>query len=91
MKPMMIHLESHGTSKCIFSLKKSNNYMTRFPLVIQEMENKLSTPPLDIQRSKLDMQVLHKSIVGNTSFFLIFFAIPGKRSSPNYHFNGKLR
>jgi hypothetical protein len=31
MKPMTIHLESHGTSKCIFSLKKSNNYMTRFP------------------------------------------------------------
>jgi hypothetical protein len=42
-KPMTIHLESHGTSKCIFSLKKSNNYMTRFPLFIQEMENKLFT------------------------------------------------
>jgi len=56
MKPMTIHLESHGTSKCIFSLKKSNKYMTRFPLVIHEMENKLFTPPLNIQRSKLDMQ-----------------------------------
>jgi hypothetical protein len=93
IKPVMIHLQSHGTSKYICGLKKSNSYMTRLPLVIQEMENKHKNihTPLDVQRSKLDMQVLHELMVGNTSFSLIFFAILGKRSSFNYHFNGKLK
>ncbi len=36
----IIHVYYHGISKSICILKKCNNYMTRFPFVIQEKNNK---------------------------------------------------
>jgi hypothetical protein len=43
IKPMfykhIIHLQNHGTSRCVCNIKKPNGRMTRFPLIIQEMHN----------------------------------------------------
>ncbi len=72
--------------------KKSNSYMTRFPLGIQEMNNnhKISTPLRKIQRSKLLLQV-HESRVEITNYFLVFSTILGKISSFSCCFDGKLK
>jgi len=67
--------------------------MTRFPLIIiLEMhdKNKSINTPLDIQRSKDTMQILHDSKVGNTNHSLVLSTILGKRSCLNYCLDGKL-
>ncbi len=48
-------------------------------------------PPLDIQRSKLMVQVLHEANEGDTKFFLVFFATLGNRPSLKTHLDGKLK
>jgi hypothetical protein len=47
------------------------------------IRTKVSTPVLDIQRSKLIVQVIHESKVGDINLDLLFFAIAtlDKRSS----------
>ncbi len=47
------------------------------------IRTKVSTPALDIQRSKLVEQVIHKSKVGDINLVLLFFAMAtfSKRSS----------
>lgn len=45
----------------------------------------------DTHKSKVTMHVWHESKVANTDVSMMFFAILGKRSFFNYHFNGKLK
>jgi len=97
-KPMfckhITHMQSHGISKCSYNFKKSNSYMTRFSHLSFKkytIRTKVSTPTLDIQRSKLVVQVIHKSKVGDINLALFFFAMAtfSKRSSLYWHLDGK--
>jgi hypothetical protein len=60
--------------------QKINTYLTRFAFVLQEMHNKtkISTPLLNIQRSKDIIQVFHDTRDGDTNLSLAILAILGK-------------
>ncbi len=57
LKPMfckqIIHLQNQGTSKRMYNLKKFNNYMTRLPLGIQEMNNNHKSIHTPLKHSKI--------------------------------------
>ncbi len=76
------HLHFRGIFECVWSFKKFDNHMTKFPFVIQEMNKKanVSTPPLDIQRSKDIVHVLHDWKVEETNPSFVCLVIIGKKS-----------
>ncbi len=55
------------------------------------IRTKISTPPYDIQRSKLMVQVLHEASEMDTKFSLVFFATLSNRPFLETCFNGKSR
>jgi len=66
--------------------------MTKFLFVIQEMNKKtnVSTPSLDIQRSKDIVHVLHDSRVGETNLSFVCSIIRGKKSFKNFCLDKKV-
>ncbi len=76
-----INLQSHGTPRSLYCLKKTNDYMTRFSLVIQKMhsENECSTFAVDIHKSKLMVQELQNFKVLAMHFSLVVFTILKKK------------
>ncbi len=97
IKPMfckqIIHLQNHGTSKCISNLKNLTITWQCSHLSFKKwtISTKYFTPPWNIQRLKFVVQILHESKVGDTNFSLVFSTILNKRSFFNCCFNGKLR
>ncbi len=87
----IIHLCCHVLSKCVCSWKKSNKYMTRLPLVIQEMnnKNKCINTFLDIQRSKDIVHVIHDWRARETNLSFVHSIIFNKSSFLNFSFDGE--
>lgn len=74
----------HGTSKCLYNLKKINNYIIKFPLVIQEMHNDKKNVDAHPWHPKIKAHNASITCIKNWRYehlFSHFLATLGKRCS----------
>ncbi len=88
----IVHLYYHGICRYICSVKKFDNYMTRFHLSFKKwtIRTNVAIPPLDIQKSKNIMHVLHDSWKARkTNIYFVHSIIIGKSSILVFCYDGK--
>lgn len=89
----IIHLQNHGISY-VFAISNKFKVMwqgSHLSFKKRVINTKVLTLLIDTHKSKVTMHVWHESKVASTDVSMMFFAILGKRSFFNYHFNGKLK